>query len=238
MVLGGTSGMGWALAQHYLQQGAEVAVCGRDLRRLPVAPLPPRLHAFELDIADPGALALALDSFAAPGLDLLIVTAGQYFHTRHQALDEAATLRLIATNVSGLQLAFEGAAPVMLRQRAGQLVAVASMAGLLHDYPGASLYSATKRSVLSLCDTWRAALAPFGVAVTAIVPGYVDTDKLRALNGGDARHKPFLMSEAQAVARIVHAIEQRRAVAIFPWQMHWLVALLNHLPKALLRLRR
>ena len=64
------------------------------------------------------------------------------------------------------------------------------------------MYSATKRHVLSVCATYRMALQPFGIAVTAIVPGYIDTAKLRALNGGDTRHKPFLLSEAQAVDRI------------------------------------
>jgi hypothetical protein len=74
--------------------------------------------------------------------------------------------------------------------------------------------------------------------VTAIVPGYVDTAKLRALNQGDASHKPFILSEAQAVAQITLAIRLRRAVHVFPWQMRWLVALLNGLPRRLLALRR
>jgi short-subunit dehydrogenase len=139
--------------------------------------------------------------------------------------------------VSGLAAALDLASSLMLKQGSGHLVAVSSMAGLLHDYPGASLYSATKRSVLSLCETYRIALAPFSIAVTAVVPGYVDTERLRALNGGDASRKPFLQSPAQAVARIAAAIERRQAMLIFPWQMRWLIALLNHLPRALLRLR-
>ena len=239
-ILGGTSGIGLALAQHYLQRGDTVAIAGRDLARLPESPL--RAHAalqmFQLDIGDQPGVNQALDQFAADGLDLLIVTAGLYFNTRSHSLDEATTLHMLRTNVSGLSHAFECAARSMLPRRSGHLVAVASIAGLLQDYPGASLYSATKRSVLSLCETYRMALTPFSIAVTAIVPGYVDTAKLRALNNGDARHKPFLLSEAQAVERIVDAIEKRKAMAIFPWQMHWLVAVLNRLPRALLKLRR
>ena len=92
--------------------------------------------------------------------------------------------------------------------------------------------------MLNLCDTYRIALRPFGVAVTAIVPGYVDTAKLRALNGGDASAKRFLLSEAQALAHIVDAIARRQPVRIFPWQMRWAIALLNLLPRRLLMLRR
>ncbi|MFZ4288613.1 SDR family NAD(P)-dependent oxidoreductase [Variovorax sp. HJSM1_2] len=239
LILGGTSGIGLALARHYLARGEEVAVCGRDLSRLPAElGAQPRLQAMALDITDHGALASVLNGFAAHGLDLLVVCAGFYFNTRHEPLDAATTLRMLLTNLGGLGHAFELAAEKMLAQKSGHLVAISSVAGLLHDYPGASLYSATKRSVLSVCDSYRAGLKPFGIAVTAIVPGYVDTAKLRALNGGDARHKPFILSEAQAVAHITRAIEQRQAVCVFPWQMRWLIGLLNCLPSALLRLRR
>ena len=240
LIIGGTSGIGLALALHYLQQGDEVAVCGRDLARLPVglAEQQPRLQTFQLDITDRAALAQLLDQFAAPSLDLFVVAAGFYFNTRHHALDAATTQRMLQTNISGLAHAFELAAEKMLAQQSGQLVAVSSIAGLLKDYPGASLYSATKRSVLGICESYRIALQPFGISVTAIVPGYVDTEKLRALNHGDASRKPFIQSEAQAVAHIVQAIQRRAAVRVFPWQMRWLIAVLNRLPRWLLALRR
>ena len=150
----------------------------------------------------------------------------------------ATTLQMLQTNVTGLNQAFELAAAKMLLQKSGHLVAIASMAGLLKDYPGASLYSATKRSVIDLCNTYRKALAPFSISVTTIVPGYIDTEKLRQLNNGDASHKPFLLSEQQAVTHIVKAISRRDAMCVFPWQMRWLIRLLNFLPKQLLRLRK
>ena len=96
---------------------------------------------------------------------------------------------------------------------------------------GASVYAASKRSVLGLCDTWRKALAPFGIPVTALVPGYVDTQRLRSLNGGDASHKPFLMAEDEAARRMLAAVDAGRPVCAFPWQMRVLVRLLNLLPR-------
>lgn len=232
MIIGGTSGIGLALAGHYLQQGHVVAICGRDAARVVGSPVQghPNLHIHALDIADQPALAQAMDAFANDDLDLLIVTAGMYFNTRTHPLDEATTLRMLQTNVNGLSHAFGLAARRMLARRSGHLVAVSSVAGLLKDYPGASVYSATKRTVLSLCQAYRMALGPFGIAVTAIVPGYMDTAKLRALNRGDASHKPFLMSERDAVAHIVGAIDRRAAVCVFPWQMRWAVAVLNVIP--------
>ncbi|MGQ0710219.1 MAG: SDR family NAD(P)-dependent oxidoreductase [Rhodoferax sp.] len=232
MILGGTSGIGLALARHYLDCGDTVAVCGRDTSRLQGSEVDShaRLQKYALDVADPVALQAAMAAFAQERLDLVIVTAGVYFNTRTHALDAPTTLRLLQTNVSGLSHAFELASARMLAQRSGQLVAVSSVAGLLKDYPGASVYSASKRSVLSICHTYRMALAPFGIVVTAIVPGYMDTAKLRALNGGDASHKPFILTEQAAVARIVRAITRKQAIAVFPWQMRWSIAVLNRLP--------
>lgn len=241
MIIGGTSGIGLALARHYLQRSDRVAVCGRDLGSLPddFMSLYPKLQSYQLDIADKSAIAIAMDAFTSHGapLDMLIVTAGIYYNTRSHVLDAASTMHMLQTNVSGLAHAFELASKKMLAQQSGQLVAISSIAGLLHDYPGASLYSATKRSVLSLCDTYRIALKPFSIAVTAIVPGYIDTAKLRTLNGGNASHKPFIMSEDKAVALITNAITQRHDRLVFPWQMKWLIALLNILPAKLLMLR-
>jgi short-subunit dehydrogenase len=239
-IIGGTSGIGWALAEHYLLAGHDVGITGRDITKVSpdTSKKYTQLQLYQFDIADRTALVSAIHDFSNPCIDLLIVSAGFYFNDRHHCLDEATTLRMLQTNLIGLNQAFELAAEKMLLQKSGHLVAISSMAGMLKDYPGASLYSATKRSVIDLCTTYRKALAPFSISVTTIVPGYINTEKLRQLNNGDASHKPFLLSEQQAVAHIVKAIAQRDVMCAFPWQMHWLIRLLNLLPKQLLRLRK
>lgn len=240
MIIGGTSGIGLALAEHYASQGATLALCGRDVRRLDGHPLQTheRIMLFEFDIADRPALQQAMRRFGENGLDLLIVTAGQYTDAAAIAARPDVTLPVVRTNIGGLYHAFDTAADVMRRQGHGQLVAVASIAGLLDDYPNASLYSASKRAAIAICDAYRKALAPFGITVTTIVPGYIDTAALRALNGGDASRKPFLQTEAQAVARMADAIEGRVERCVFPWQLHWQVRVFNMLPRALQRLRK
>jgi short-subunit dehydrogenase len=240
LIIGGTSGIGWALAEHYLQAGHDVGITGRDITKINADACKKyvQLQRYQFDVTDQAALISAIHDFSNPHIDLLIVSAGFYFNDRHHLMDEDTTQRMLQTNVTAVALAFELAAEKMLLQKSGHLVAISSMAGLLKDYPGASLYSATKRSVIDLCNTYRKALAPFSISVTALVPGYINTAKLRQLNHGDASHKPFLLSEQQAVAHIVKAIAQRVRMCAFPWQMRWLIRFLNCLPRQLLRLRR
>jgi short-subunit dehydrogenase len=238
VIIGGTRGIGLALAGHYAETGATLVLCGRDAARLADHPLAshPQVTVRALDINDPAAIGQMLDG--AGSIDLLIVSAGQYADAGAIARDPAATLPVLHTNVGGLYHAFDLAGERMRRQGHGHLVALASIAGLLGDYRGASLYSASKRAAIAIADTFRHALAPFGIAVTVIVPGYVDTARLRELNGGDARRKWFLVSEAQAVRHIAAAIARRDARCVFPWPLHALVRLFNLLPRPLQSLRR
>jgi short-subunit dehydrogenase len=240
MIIGGTSGIGLALAGYYAQQGAVLALCGRDPSRLDGHPI--TLHAglrrYGFDIGDRAAVFDAVEDFALEGLDLLVVTAGQYADANALAQDRMRSLPVVRTNVSGLCHAFDAGTQAMLRNGHGQMVVVASIAGLLQDYPNGSLYSASKRAAIAISDSYRKALAPHGIAVTAVVPGYVDTQKLRDLNGGSAQRKPFLQTEEEAVRRIVRAIEGRDARCIFPWQLHAMVRMFNLLPKGLQRYRR
>lgn len=240
MIIGGTSGIGLVLAVHYAAQGAHLALCGRDLARLDGHPLASaqRVRTYAFDIADRAAVAGAVQDFGGDGLDLLIVTAGQYVDAADLAAEPPLGLRLAQTNIGGLVAAFDAAGALMRGQGRGQIVVVASIAGLLKAYPGDSLYSASKRAAIGICDTYRKALAPWGIAVTTIVPGYVDTARLRELNGGNAGGKPFLLAEEDAVRRMVEAIGRRAVRCVFPWQLHWMVRLFNLLPPGLRNLRR
>jgi NAD(P)-dependent dehydrogenase (short-subunit alcohol dehydrogenase family) len=240
MIMGGTSGIGLGLAQHYWVQGARVAICGRHPGKL--AHLAwvrdPRISVHACDVADRAAVEQVVHDFAAGGLDLLVVTAGQYADAATITGDRERALPVLHVNVGGLDNVFSAASAVMMPHGRGHLVAVASIAGLQRDYPAGSLYSASKRAAIAIAGAYRKALAPFGIAVTVIVPGYVDTARLRELNHGDAGAKPFLMTEEEAVKRIAAAIARRDERCVFPWQLHAMVRVFNLLPLFLKRLRK
>ena len=235
LVIGGTRGIGRAIARRCLALGMSVTVAARDQGAVAEDAISAdaAFDVREIDIGDAAAVAALVASCAPEGahLELLIVTAGIYFNSRSHALTHQDALALMRTNTSGVAHAFQAGGEHLAVQGRGRMAAVASIAGLLKDYPGASIYAASKRAVIALCEAWNKALAPFGVSVTAIVPGYVDTAKLRALNGGDASHKPFLMHEDEAARRALEAILRGDRRAVFPWQMRVASAVLNSLPR-------
>ena len=157
--------------------------------------------------------------------------AGRYLNERVFTLNRDDSAAMLAVNLQAFAESFAWAAAHLQNGGAGgEMVCIASSAGLI-DYPYASLYAQCKRAMLACADAYRTALAPFGIRVLAVAPGYVDTAALRALNG---RHKPFLVSEERAVAEILAALSASRDTLVFPRRMRLLLALCALLPKPLL----
>lgn len=237
MIIGGTSGIGLALGRHYVSEGAKVALCGRNPDRLAGHQLQSneRVYIYKADIRERVMLSHAMEQFSKEepaGLDIVIVTAGQYV-SAEQEKDSSLVDALLATNIQGVSNAFE----LAVEFGSGQLVVVASIAGLLPDYPGISIYAASKRATIAISDAYRIGLSRRGITVTTLVPGYVDTLRLRELNAGCAEHKPFLLSEEKAVELMVAAIKRKVPIHIFPWQLHLMVKIFCLLPKWLQRFR-
>lgn len=235
LIVGGTQGLGRALAENYLAQGHEVCVCGRDSQKLQGWQFKnhEKLSHYQLDISCSEQVSGLFEHYKDSPIDLIINCAGIYINNRETELTESASLALLNTNVLALNQLLSLAADKMLAQGYGHFVALSSVAALIH-YPGASLYSATKRSVINLCDTYRTALSPFGIKVSAVVPGYINTAQLRFLNGGDASHKLFIVEQDYAAKLIIKQLDQGIETFVFPKRMHGLMRLLSLIPKPVL----
>lgn len=233
-IAGGTSGIGLVLAKCYLQQGAEVAVCGRDLSKLADQPEYDALIKFELNVCDRDALTNVVSSFCNyAALDLFINCTGNYADDVADRISYEEASAMLQINMLGTINCFEVAREVMRGQSAGQIASIASVSGTL-DFPNSSLYSKTKRAAIQVADAYRRALLPYGIAVTVIAPGYVDTTKLRELNQQDLSKKPFLISAEDAAQRIIKAIQLKKEIVVFPKRMKWLMGFLGMLPQVLL----
>ena len=231
-IIGGTSGIGLALASFYQQKGHRVGVCSRDLSKLSTE-LP--FEKYEADVIDKELLTSVIHQFInSSALSLLINCAGSYAEDVVGEISYDQAVAMLQTNIIGAINTLEIGRELM-RNSGGQIVLLASISGIL-DYPESSLYTKTKRSVLQIADAYRRALRPFGIHITTIAPGYVATQKLHDLNQNNLSKKPFVVSEAQAVAEISHAIAQKKPIHLFPTRMKWLMCLLSFLPKPLLSL--
>lgn len=232
-IAGGTSGIGLAVARKYLKQGYEVGICGRSQEKIDVIEKHEKLKIYRLDTYDKLSFEMAVKDFSNGKLDIMIASAGNYSNSRTRRLTQEEAANMLKVNISGTINAFEIAREIMLKNKKGHIAAISSVAALL-EYPGASVYSKSKRVVINLCEAYREALADFGIGVTAVIPGYVDTLKLRELNNNDVSKKPFIMTEKYAADVIVKSIEENRDKIVFPIKMKIAVSILSILPKKIL----
>lgn len=176
VVTGGTTGLGYAAAKRFAEEGARVIVTGQDEGRVfeAAASLGHGVLGVRADVrqlADLDALA-ALVKSELGGLDVLFVNAGVgTFVPIAQTVEELYDLQF-DVNVKG--------AYFTVQRLLGQLRPGASVifnASAVHEkgLPGASVYSATKAAVRSIARTLAAELGPSGIRVNSLSPGYVPT---------------------------------------------------------------
>ena len=118
-------------------------------------------------------------------LDVLVNNAGIWEPGPLLTMTPAQWRRTLAHNLDSTFYCTQAAARVMKRQRAGRIVNLSSTAGQRGE-AGYSHYAATKGAVIALTKSWAVELAPFGVYVNCVAPGWVDTDMTRADLAGAA----------------------------------------------------
>jgi short-subunit dehydrogenase len=230
-ITGASSGIGRALAQTYIRQGATLGLVARrrDLLDPIAASYPGQVFAYAADVCDAQALlSVGRDFMARVGCpDIVIANAGVSAGTLTGiAQDNAVFEEIIATNLTGMMLTFQAFVGGMLERRGGTLVGIASVAGF-RGLPGAAAYSASKAAAISYLESLRVELHNSGVSVVTICPGYV----VSPMTDKNPYRMPFLISTELAAAKIVSAIERRQRFYVLPWQMAWVGRLLRVLPR-------
>jgi len=182
LVTGGGTGIGRAAALGFAALGADrVLVAGRRPDRLAeVAGLHPSVVPVPADVTtEAGAQAAAAAVREHGGvLDVLVHNAGIFRFSPLDAMDAAVARAVLETNVLGPVLLTAQLLP-LLRAPGGAIVVVSSRAGH-NPAPGAAVYAASKAAAHSLTRTWAAELAPRGIRVNAVAPGFVRTEAYAA----------------------------------------------------------
>lgn len=235
LITGASSGIGEALARLYAAPGILLVLTGRDAVRLETVAAACRASGAEVDartvpVTDAAAMKALVENAAARcRLDLVIANAGVSGGFRNWDDFDAYVRSITSVNIDGVLNTVNPAIPVMARQGSGQIGIVASIAGLL-AMPGAVPYSSTKHFARAYAEELRGRLAPEGIRVSAICPGFV-VSRMTARN---TFPMPFLMDTEKAARIIRDGLARNRGRIAFPWPMLAMVRLLGLLPYPLL----
>lgn len=232
LLTGASSGIGRALAIEYAKRGARVMAVAR--REAELSSLCDQIgatggHAESMvcDVADPEAARAMVTAAEAKlgSLDMVIANAG-VGHSKHAArLSIDDVVKTIDVNVRGAMATLVAAIPIMMAQKHGHLVGVTSLAGR-RALPGAGAYSASKAALSSFLETLRIDLAPAGIAVTDVQPGFVDTPMTKT----NEFPMPFLWDPAKAARVIADRLERAPRIVAFPLPLDLLTRLSQLLP--------
>ncbi|HEY1262495.1 MAG TPA: glucose 1-dehydrogenase [Terriglobales bacterium] len=199
VVIGGTSGIGLAIAKGLAQAGANVVPTGRraDLVKAAaceIEKLGQKTLAQPSDVTDRSSLESLLQAadkkFGA--IDILVNSAGNTKRSPTLEVTEADWNSILETNLNGTLRACQVFGRKMIERKYGRIINIASLATFLALYEVAA-YSASKAGVASLTKSLAIEWAPYGVCVNAIAPGVFRTELNSKLLNGTPRAQEFLM---------------------------------------------
>ncbi|MBX7265688.1 SDR family oxidoreductase [Micromonospora sp. Llam7] len=229
LVTGGSRGIGRAVVRAFATGGDRLAIHHRDSAELAEqlrTELPGEGHVVvRADLADPDAVRAMVDQAAdrLGGLDVLVNNAGVFgpIDPPHPVFDSSYEQwrqrwrEVLDTNLFGAANAAWCAAQHM-RARGGRIVNVSSR-GAFRGEPANPAYGASKAGLNAMAQSLAVALAPYGIAVATVAPGFVETDMtneyLKAPRGAAIRaQSPFdRVARPEEIAAAVHWLASTEA---------------------------
>jgi NAD(P)-dependent dehydrogenase (short-subunit alcohol dehydrogenase family) len=190
LMCGGSSGIGLAAAQRFLEEGSRVFVAGLEPAEVDAAVAGLRQHGevsgLACDVsqeAEVARLAAAADA-ALGGVDVLANNAGTSRRAPFLEITAADWDRIIAVNLRGMFLVAQAVTALMARRGTGGVVINMSSTNGIAGEEDYAHYNASKGGVLLLTKTMAVELGPLGIRVNALCPGYISTPLNAAISAG------------------------------------------------------
>ena len=188
IITGGSTGMGLATAQRFVQEGMDhVFITGRrkDALDRAVSEIGPKVSGIQGDVSNLNDLGRLYDEIKNYGrkIDVIFANAGIALLAPFGNVNEEFFDLHFDANVKGLFFSVQKGLPLM--NDGGSIILNASIAAA-KGFPGMSVYSATKAAIRSFARTWTNDLRERRIRVNAISPGHIDTPILESLQQGEA----------------------------------------------------
>jgi NADP-dependent 3-hydroxy acid dehydrogenase YdfG len=202
-LVGGSDGLGLALARQMRAEGAELVISARDATRLASVCAELGAQAVPMDIADGASVAEAVEGLGP--LDGVVLLAAVYWPMAAQKLDAAKLVAMCDVNLTGTARVLGAVLPAMLERGRGHIVLTGSLAGY-RGLPGAMGYAASKAGAMVLAESLYADLRGSGIKVQLANPGFIQT-RLTAQNRFSM---PFIMTPDQAAGHMLRLMRSDR----------------------------
>jgi len=223
LITGGSQGIGAALVRQAREAGHDVVFTGRDPGRIQEVAGGTGAHGLRADVsvADDNIRTVEVCGERMGGVDVLVNNAGYAYGAPIGEMDVNAMRRMFEVNVFGLVDLTNRLVPAMKAAGDGDIVNVASTAGMKGG-PGGTSYGGSKWAVRGISQSWQAELRPHGIRVTCICPSEVQTD----FGGRTGRNNPNKLYADDIAATILAQLHMPRRVlwpelAVFaanPWK--------------------
>ncbi len=242
-ITGASSGIGEALAVAFAAAGAQVVLSGRRVEELARVAArcgsDPAPFILPLDLTRPQEFALAASAVQTRfgRLDVLINNGGVGERALAQETLPSVERAVMEVNYFGAVGLTKAVLPLLLAQRSGSIVAVSSVMGYV-GIPRRAAYAASKHALRGWFDSLRAEVAPHGLHVCLVCPGYVATNLSRhALAADGAAHARVDRGTARGLApervaaAVLRAVAHRRDEVFVGGPELWAVRLKRHFPR-------
>jgi short-subunit dehydrogenase len=222
VITGASSGLGAALARSYAAPGITLGLIGRNTKRLAATreacqAKGATVRVGALDVAEAAPLADWLGAFdQASPIDLLLANAGISAGPAPQSASEGLEIasRQVRTNLLGAMNTIEPLLPALVARGRGQIAVVSSLAG----YRGLAYspaYSASKAGTRAYGEALRALLAPRGIKVSVICPGFFASPMTDRFIGPH----PFRLTLERTTAIVRRGLDRGKRRIVFPWPL-------------------
>lgn len=178
LVTGGSRGIGRACAELFAQEGAKVALCGRNAETaLQAAEAIGAAKGYACDVADSAAVNALVDQVTAElgPISILVNNAGLTRDGLLVRMKDDHWAQVLQTNLSGAFYLCRAVARGMLKQRYGRIINISSIVGV-HGQGGQANYSAAKAGLIGFTKAYAQEVASRNITVNAVAPGYIQTD--------------------------------------------------------------